>query len=197
MIAWLRGTIVAKGIDSVVIDVGGVGYELAVSLRALERMSVVGDEAVVHVHTHVREDAFLLFGFTDVGSKRVFTELIGVSGIGPRLALNALSVYTADELRDIILGGDLARLTRISGVGKKTAQRVILELGEKLRGIDVGAGTTPAVGGTVLQDLRGALSDLGYGAKKAESIIDALAPRARDGAPIEELLKEALALLRS
>lgn len=196
MIAWLRGVVVAKGIDTVVLDVGGVGYELHVSLRALQKLPPVGDAATVHVHTHVREDAIQLFGFTDLGAKRLFTELIGVSGIGPKLALNALSVYPADELREMILAGDLARLTRISGVGKKTAQRVVLELGEKLRGVDIGGGADAPRSG-VLGDLRGALADLGYPPKKADAIIDALGPRAADGATIEELLKEALALLRS
>ena len=198
MIAWLRGRIVAKGIDTVVLDVGGVGYELLVSLRALERLPPAGDDATVHVYTHVREDAIQLFGFGDPGAKRLFTELISISGVGPRIALNALSVYDAGELRSIILEGDLTRLTRVSGVGKKTAQRVILELAEKLKGVDLGGGAgSPSSRGRVLDDLRGALSDLGYTAKKADAIIDALTPKAREGASIEELLKEALALLRS
>lgn len=198
MIGWMRGVIVAKDFDGVVLDVGGVGYELAFSLRDLERMPTVGEALTAHVHTNVREDAILLFGFLDAGARRLFRELTSISGIGPRLALNALSVYDPEELRQIILSGDLNRLTRISGVGKKTAQRVVLELGEKLRGIDIDGAASPAdLSHAALRDLTSALENLGYPARTVAGAVDTLAPKAHEGAPLEALLKEALALLRS
>ena len=198
MIAWLNGRIAHKGVDALILDVNGVGYELQVSLRALERLPPVGDQAAVHVYTNVREDAIQLYGFHDPGSKRMFTELIGISGVGPKMALSALGVYDAAELRGIILDGDITRLTRISGVGKKTAQRVVLELSQKLKGVDIGGGDVgrnPQV--LVLEDLRSALVNLGYSAAKTDGILLELEPAARDNATLEELLKQALALIRA
>ncbi len=197
MIAWLNGVVRTKGIDSIVLDVNGVGYQLIVSLRTLERMAPVGDECQLSVHTNVREDAIQLFGFLNDGERSVFLQLLSVSGVGPKTALSALSLYPADELRQIVVDGDLTRLCRVSGVGKKTAQRVILELGEKLMGIDIDG--SPAIGGKsqMLEDLRLALADLGYTTKQAEKLTESLAPKAKRGASLEELLKEALGLVRS
>lgn len=197
MIAWLHGVVRTKGIDSVVLDVNGVGYRLLVSLRTLERMSPVGDQCQLSVHTNVREDAIQLFGFLNDGERSVFLQLLSVSGVGPKTALSALSLYPADELRAIVVDGDLTRLCRVSGVGKKTAQRVILELGEKLMGIDIEG--SPPLGGKfqLLDDLRLALADLGYTSKQAEKLTESLAPKAKQGASLEELLKEALGLVRS
>ncbi|MFT6398767.1 MAG: Holliday junction DNA helicase RuvA [Bradymonadia bacterium] len=197
MIAWLNGVVRTKGIDSVVLDVNGVGYRLLVSLRTLERMPSVGEDCQLSVHTNVREDAIQLFGFLNDGERSVFLQLLSVSGVGPKTALSALSLYPADELRSIVVDGDLTRLCRVSGVGKKTAQRVILELGEKLMGIDIEG--SPALGGKsqMLDDLRLALADLGYTSKQAEKLTESLAPKAKQGASLEELLKEALGLVRS
>ncbi len=197
MIAWLNGVVRTKGIDSIVLDVNGVGYQLIVSLRTLERMAPVGDECQLSVHTNVREDAIQLFGFLNDGERSVFLQLLSVSGVGPKTALSALSLYPADELRQIVVDGDLTRLCRVSGVGKKTAQRVNLELGEKLMGIDIDG--SPAIGGKsqMLEDLRLALADLGYTTKQAEKLTESLAPKAKRGASLEELLKEALGLVRS
>jgi Holliday junction DNA helicase RuvA len=197
MIAWLSGLVRAKGLDSVVVDVGGIGYQLLVSLRTLEGMAPVGQPSELSVYTHVREDAILLFGFQNDGERRIFLELLSVSGVGPKTALNALSLYPADELRSIVVDGDLTRLCRVSGVGKKTAQRLILELGEKLLGVDVGGAAGGLTQSALLQDLRLALADLGYTARQAEKLTESLAPKARAGASLEELLKEALGLVRS
>ncbi|MCB9520451.1 MAG: Holliday junction branch migration protein RuvA [Myxococcales bacterium] len=199
MIAWLHGKVVSKSFESVVVDVGGVGYELLVSLRTLEALPGPGGECTAYVHTHVREDAILLFGFSDAGAKRLFVELTTVNGIGPKIALNALSMFGADELRRTIVEGDHKKLSRISGVGPKTAQRIVLELGQKLRGIDIGgSGTTEtAPRGAAVDDLGEALVGLGYSRRDADSVVEKLGPAARDGASLEELLRQALALLRS
>ena len=197
MIAWLSGQVRAKGLDSVVVDVGGVGYQLLVSLRTLERMSPVGEATELSVYTHVREDAIQLFGFGNDGERRIFLELLSVSGVGPKTALSALSLYPVDELRSIVVDGDLTRLCRVSGIGKKTAQRILLELGEKLRGVDVDGAAGGLTKSALLDDLRLALADLGYTSRQAEKLTESLAPKARDGASLEELLKEALGLVRS
>lgn len=197
MIAWLSGIVRSKGLDSVVVDVSGIGYQLLVSLRTLEGMSPVGQTCELSVYTHVREDALVLFGFQNDGERRIFLELLSVSGVGPKTALSALSLYPADELRSIVVEGDLTRLCRVSGVGKKTAQRLILELAEKLLGVDVEGGSGGLTQSALLQDLRLALSDLGYNNRQAEKLTESLAPKARAGASLEELLKEALGLVRS
>lgn len=199
MIARLRGELVYKGIDSVIVDVGGVGYEATVSLRTLQALPPVGDVAIVQVVTHVREDAIQLFGFHDEADKAMFQRLVSVSGIGPKLAINAFSLMSAQELQGAILAADLKALSGISGVGKKTAQRIVLELGERVRALDLGGGTgaaraTPA---GALADLRQALEGLGYGPRQIEPVCDALAEPAASGAPIEDLLRQALGLLRS
>ena len=197
MIAWLAGQVRSKGLDSVVVDVGGVGYQLSVSLRTLERMSPVGEATELSVYTHVREDAIQLFGFSNDGERRIFLELLSVSGVGPKTALSALSLYPVDELRAIVVDGDLTRLCRVSGIGKKTAQRILLELGEKLLGVDVDGALGGQTRTALLEDLRLALADLGYTSRQAEKLTESLAPKAREGASLEELLKEALGLVRS
>lgn len=202
MIARLRGVIADKGIDHIIVDVQGVGYEATVSLRTLQALPGVGEEATVHVHTHVREDAIQLFGFHDGADKTMFTRLTSVSGIGPKLAVNAFSIMSAAELQSAIVAGDVKALSRISGVGKKTAQRIVLELAERVKGLDVGGLAFGAGAGTrapqsLLGDLRAALGDLGYAPKQADAVVERLEAPAAEGASLEELLREALAMLRS
>ena len=132
MIAHLRGQILSKTPNAVVIECGGVGYELAISVATYTELGERGSQASLHVHTHVREDALLLFGFADLTEKRLFEKLLGVSGIGPKLAITVLSGIAAERLAAAIRGGDHATLTRIPGIGKKTAERVVLELKDKL-----------------------------------------------------------------
>lgn len=200
MIAWLRGTIVAKGADAFVLDVGGVGYELFASLRTLDALPPVGAAATVHVQTLVREDAISLYGFHEPAAKRVFNELLGVGGVGPKLALSALSTFSVGELRQAVVGGDHKKLARISGVGAKTAQRIVLELTARLRAIDVD-GTPisdgPAPAGDLFEDVRHALLGLGYAPKVVDATVDQVAAAAKPGASTEELVKDALALLRT
>ena len=122
----------SKTPNAVVVDCGGVGYELAISVTTFTEIGEVGAEARLHVHTHVREDALLLFGFAEVTEKRLFEKLLTISGIGPKLAITVLSGISADRLVGAIRGGDHATLTKIPGIGKKTAERVVLELKDKL-----------------------------------------------------------------
>ena len=132
MIAYLRGTVLEKHPNQVIVDAGGVGYDVTIPVSAYSSLPEKGIEVRLYIHTHVREDAFSLFGFMTAGDKLLFEKLISVSGIGPKLAITALGGLTAPDLAAAIRGGSLEALTRIPGVGKKTAERMVLELRDKL-----------------------------------------------------------------
>src|SRR5438309_3487689 len=132
MIAHLRGRVLSKRPNHAVVDVNGVGYEVAISVPTFSELPTAGAEVSLHIHTHVREDALSLYGFLRIAEKHLFEKLLTVSGIGPKLAITILSGMAADEMVGAIRGGDIARLTRIPGIGKKTAERMVLELRDKL-----------------------------------------------------------------
>ncbi len=132
MIAHLRGTLLEKHPNLVIVDVGGVGYEVMIPVSAFSSLPETGAEVRLHIHTHVREDALVLFGFVSPADKTLFEKLITVSGVGPKLAITTLGGLTAPDLAAAIKGGSLETLTRIPGVGKKTAERLVLELRDKL-----------------------------------------------------------------
>ena len=132
MIARLRGKLLEKQPNFALVDVGGVGYGVAIPVSTFSQLGEPGGEVLLHTYTHVREDALALFGFTSVGEKELFERLITVSGIGPRLAITILSGVPIDELKTAIRAGDTKRLTRIPGVGRKTGERMVVELREKL-----------------------------------------------------------------
>lgn len=198
MIARLTGTLAAKSLDTIILDVGGVGYELFVPLSVMDSLAQLGDKATLAVHTLVREDAITLYGFATSADRLLFQRLMTVSGVGPKLALQALSVYTGAELQSAIVSGDERALTRISGIGKKTAQRMLLELSEKVALMDLGgsvSAATPAASRAV-SDLVLGLLDLGFTRKQADDTALKLKARAEEGAAVEVLLREALKLLR-
>ena len=163
MIGRLRGTLAhrtARG--EVVLDVGGVGYRISVSPATSVALGTIGDEVVVHTHLHVREDALTLFGFASADGRDCFESLLGAHGVGPGLALAILSTHGPDELRRVVMEGDLESLTLVPGVGRKTAARLLLELKSRLDvpdGFDAEA-ATPA--GSPRSDVREALTALGY-----------------------------------
>ena len=198
MSARLTGILASKSLDSIVLDVGGVGYELFVPLSVMEALSHVGDRATLAVHTLVREDAITLYGFATTADRLLFQRLMTVSGEGPKLALQALSVYSGAELQAAIVAGDERALTRISGIGKKTAQRMLLELSEKVALMDLGGGvaSTATPASRAVSDLVLGLLDLGYGRKQADEVALKLKSQAEAGAAVEVLLREALKLLR-
>ncbi len=183
MIAHLRGQILSKSPSAVVIDCGGVGYELAISVTTYTEIGDVGAEARLHVHTHVREDALLLFGFAEMTEKRLFEKLLTISGIGPKLAITVLSGISAERLVGAIRGGDHATLTKIPGIGKKTAERVVLELKDKL---DDMAGSAPKAGvkrnvpREIEEDVVSALVNLGYARPIAQKAVEAAKREAVD-----------------
>jgi Holliday junction DNA helicase RuvA len=194
MIGLLTGRVASEQPEgALVVDVNGVGYELLSPVGTLGRCARVGQQVVLHVHTHVREGAIELFGFASEQERQVFRAVIGVPGVGPRIALGLLSALPPQELGRAVAAGDLPRLTRVPGVGKKTAERLILELRGKLG---------PAEGTTVARigqpdnagRLLAALTNMGYRAAEAERVVRALEPEI-DRRPIGELIREALSRL--
>lgn len=161
MIGMLRGRLWQRGADWLIIDVGGVGYRVFVPTGVLSRLPGIGADVELHVHTHVREDALALFGFLAEEELRLFEELISVSGVGPRLALTALSSLSPEQLRRAVLDEDVATLMRIPGIGRKTAQRMILELKGRLSRTGLPGGL-PVPGDTTAADALAALVSLGY-----------------------------------
>src|SRR6201987_2542875 len=132
MIAHLRGRLLAKQPNQAVVETGGVGYDVTISIPTFSDLPGLGSEVALHIHTHVREDQIALYGFLRPAEKQLFEKLITVSGIGPKLAITILSGMPADEMTGAIRGNDFARLTRIPGIGKKNAERMVLELRDKL-----------------------------------------------------------------
>jgi Holliday junction DNA helicase RuvA len=191
MIGYLKGTVQFSDLDAVCIVCGGVGYRVIMSLPDLARLSKPGVEAEAFIHTHVREDAIVLYGFSARSSLALFERLLGVSGVGARTALSLLSGLDVDSLVRSIAEGDEARLTKIPGVGKKTAQRIILELGDKLAKQSLSSGLAGVAGGP-LDDLRSALANLGYKAPQIDRALQKLKPMVDDGADLSTLVREAL-----
>jgi len=188
MIAHLRGKLLAKHPNQAIVETGGVGYDVTISVPTFSDLPSVGSEVALHIHTHVREDVIALYGFLRAGEKQLFEKLITVSGIGPKLAITILSGMAADEMTAAIRGNDLARLTRIPGIGKKTAERLVLELRDKL---PPGGGEAPAVSGlsAVEEDVLSALVNLGYQRAAAEKAVTAAG---KDGS-FEVMFRKALA----
>jgi Holliday junction DNA helicase RuvA len=195
MIAFLRGRVLDKQPNRIVIDVQGVGYEVHVPLSTYYDIGDEGSETTLHVHTHVREDALQLYGFLTPLEQHVFERLISISGIGPKLAVSVLSGIDTRELVDAVQRADVARLTRIPGIGKKTAERIVLELKERFAQLTVSAGigvaAAPSAGDRLRDDLLSALQNLGYHRPLAEKAVDATLTSS--SAPsFEDALKAAL-----
>src|SRR5689334_277408 len=194
MIGWLRGRLLGEEpTGALLIDVGGVGYEVNAPLGAAGRARSSGPELELFVHTHVREDALDLFGFATELDRRVFRLLLGIPNVGPKTALGVLSALSVEELSRAVRAGDLGRLSKVPGIGKKTAERLVLELKDKLA--SVGASDEPGVARVASSDaklrLLSALTNMGYRAGEAERAVDRLGAKV-DSVPIGELLKEAL-----
>ena len=193
MIAHLRGTILEKHPNRVVVDVGGVGYDVAVPLSTFYGLTDAGGNVTLRVHTHVSQDAIRLFGFATALELDLFERLISISGIGPKVGLAVLSGIEPAELIVAIHRGDLARLTAIPGVGKKTAERIVLELKDRLPKAEAAAVAANAAGEPVLRDdLLSALINLGYHRPLAEKAVDAALTVAGRDAGFERTLKQAL-----
>jgi Holliday junction DNA helicase RuvA len=196
VIARLSGIVAEKGADHAIVDVGGVGYLVHLSAVSLAALPPQGSPATLRTYTNVRQDAIDLFGFASEDEEAVFRALIDVKGVGPRAAQNILSGIQARELAQAVAQGDVARLTKVPGVGKKTAERLVVELKEKLAVLARAAGPARAAPGAgALEQLRTALLNLGYKQPQADSAVDALREGA-EGRKLDELVREALKLLR-
>jgi Holliday junction DNA helicase RuvA len=199
VIAYLRGQILSKTPNAVVLDCNGVGYELAISVTTYTELGDLGAEARLHVHTHVREDALLLFGFAEPTEKRLFEKLLTISGIGPKLAITVLSGISADRLVGAIRSGDHATLTRIPGIGKKTAERVVLELKDKLDDLAgftaAGEIVRPSLGATA-EDVLSALVNLGYPRPIAQKAVESAAKDPTVSSDFERLFRAAMSAVR-
>jgi Holliday junction DNA helicase RuvA len=195
VIARLAGTLVAKQVQRLVIDVGGVGYDVTVPLSTVYTLGEPGARVTLRVHTHVREDAIQLFGFGTELEQSLFERLVGVSGIGPRVAISVLSGIEPPELVRAISQSDVARLTRIPGVGRKTAERLVVELRDRLpelAGVETTAEAEPR--DEVRNDVLSALANLGYQRAAADKAVDKVL--ARDATrEFEVVLREALRVL--
>ena len=162
MIAHLRGTLLAKHPNQAIVETHGVGYDVAISVPTFTEMPSAGAEVALHIHTHVREDALSLYGFLRLAEKQLFEKLLTVSGIGPKLAITILSGMPVDEMVGAIRSGDLVRLTRIPGIGKKTAERMVLELRDKLPAVTGASEMSATPASPVEEDVISALVNLGY-----------------------------------
>jgi Holliday junction DNA helicase RuvA len=198
MIAHLRGTLLEKHPNQVTVDVGGVGYDVTIPVSAYTSLPDAGAEVRLHIHTHVREDALVLFGFVSKADRALFDKLITVSGVGPKLAITALGGLTAPDLAAAIRAGSLEQLTRIPGVGKKTAERLVLELRDKL---DLLAGPSravksPGAGFTAdEEDVISALANFGSSRTAAEAAVTK-ARSSSEPNDFDALFRRALKLVR-
>jgi holliday junction DNA helicase RuvA len=195
MIGSLRGKLTDKRPNQVLIDVGGVGYQVQVPLSTFAVLGPLHGETTLLIHTHVREDQLALYGFFTAREKHCFELLISASGVGPSLALKILSGTGIDELIPAIRKGDVARLVLIPGVGKKTAERIVVELRDKLAAVDVQEAGKPVTKSQLESDVASALVNLGYDVRTVERAIEKA--RATGGADFETLLRAALQLLSS
>jgi Holliday junction DNA helicase RuvA len=193
MIGSLRGKLVEKRPNVVLIDVGGVGYEVIIPLSTFSSLGALHSESTLLIHTHVREDQLALYGFFTAREKQCFELLISASGVGPSLALKILSGMSLDELIPAIRKGDLAHLVRIPGVGRKTAERIVVELRDKLGVIDVPQPGKPATKSQLESDVASALVNLGYDARSVDSAIEKAGSKA--ATVFEELLRASLQIL--
>jgi holliday junction DNA helicase RuvA len=190
VIAHLRGRLLRKAPQAVVVDVAGVGYRAFIPVSTFYRLGDEGSEVSLRIHTHVREDTLALFGFASVAEHALFERLIEVAGVGPRLAVNILSGIEADDLVAALRSSDVARLVRIPGVGRKTAERLVVELKDKMPAA-AAPGQPPAGEITPKEDLLSALANLGYSRGEAERGVER-ALRDDGTGRFEDLLRRAL-----
>jgi len=194
MIAHLRGKLLAKHPNQVIVETSGVGYDVTISVPTFSDLPAVGAEVALHIHTHVREEVIALYGFLRASEKLLFEKLITVSGIGPKLAITILSGMAADEMVRAIRGNDVARLTRIPGIGKKTAERMVLELRDKLP--ETGPPSTPAAPplSATEDDVLSALVNLGYQRPAVEKVLAAVGMDG-DAKSFDQMFRAALSRL--
>ena len=196
MIAHLRGRLFSKQPQQVIVEAGGVGYDVAISVSTYTSLPAEGADVALHIHTQVREDTLALYGFLDRNDKRIFERLITVSGVGPKLAITIQSGLPADRLVAALRAQDHATLTRIPGVGKKLAERLVVELKDKLEDMAVAA-PAMAAAGPAAEDVLSALVNLGYQRPSAQKAIEAAVAKDKGvGEHFDALFRAALMTIR-
>jgi holliday junction DNA helicase RuvA len=194
MIAHLRGRVLEKSPNRFILEAAGVGYDVTISIATFSGLPAEGSEISLFIYTHVREDTIALYGFLRRDEKQLFERLIGVSGIGPKLAITVLSGMAPDALVSALRANDLAALTRIPGVGKKTAERMVLELRDKLEGLEAAPTAPPA--SRMEEDVVSALVNLGYPRSAAEQAARRAVDRFGNGATFEDIFRQTMSLLQ-
>lgn len=190
MIGRLSGKLLAKQPPLLLLEVGGVGYEVEAPMSTVFKLPAVGEALMLHTHLVVREDAQLLFGFATIIEKALFRELIKISGIGPKVALAVLSGISVDDFWNTVRAGETARLVKVPGIGKKTAERIVVELRDKAGAADAsGFSATGSVAANPLAEARAALEGLGYRPAEAQRLTEAVH---QDGMSTDQILREAL-----
>jgi holliday junction DNA helicase RuvA len=195
MIAYLRGRLIDKHPNQAIVETGGIGYDVTITVPTFSALSGLGSEVALHIHTHVREDVLALYGFLQPEEKHLFEKLISVSGIGPKLGITILSgMPSSEEMVRAIRGNDVARLTKIPGIGKKTAERLVLELRDKLP-IEGAGDVAPVPTLTAVEeDVMSALMNLGYQRPAAERAVTGVAKNGKEHS-FEVMFREALGVL--
>jgi Holliday junction DNA helicase RuvA len=194
MIAFVEGIIVDKDPTFVTIDVGGIGYEVKISLNTYGYIKAL-EKCRLHTHLHVKEDSHTLFGFSDIAERTRFLQLVSISGVGPSTALMVLSSLSSEEIASAIVNGDVKTISSVKGIGQKTAQRIILELKDKMAKEDIMdrvVGITLNKGNTLKKEALSALSTLGFNKAGAEKAVDQILKETEEEVSLEELIKLAL-----
>lgn len=194
MFAYIYGKVVDKKPTGVVIDVGGIGYELLIPVTTYEKLPPVGENVKLYVYYHVREDSHVLYGFYTMEEKDMFLMLIGVSGIGPKMAITILSGASPEQFKERIAAGDIKALTLIPGIGTKTAQRIVVELREKFASLrkELAGDDLSFFSSEKMEEAFRAMVALGYGKSEAKSLIFKAYKKLGNDAGVEEYIKEAL-----
>ena len=194
MITYVAGKLVSKKATEAVIDVQGIGYQIHIPTSTYERLPEIGQQTVLHTHHYVREDAALLYGFADPDQRAVFEAMLSVSGIGPKLALAALSAFPPADLREHVIRGEVGVLTGIPGVGRKTAERLVIELRDKFARVEVGgpSGVAGGTGSSLRADALAALEALGLSKAAADRSVARVMKDQPEIASVEELVRLAL-----
>lgn len=198
MIEFIEGKLYTKGANNVVVRVGGIGYRLFVSSMTMDSLPPLKEDVVLYAYLHIREDEFSLFGFLNIEEREIFSLLLAISGVGPKLALSILSRLKVPELKRVIILGDTAALVSIPGVGKKTAERIILELKDKIAKQELLVSNSQPDRGADQSSIRGeavsALLALGYGLSEAQKAVP-FPEKSDDAVTVEELVRAALKYL--
>jgi holliday junction DNA helicase RuvA len=193
MIARINGKLLEKLPSSVIIETGGIGFEILISSRTFEKLPELGHSVSLNIYTHVREEEIKLVGFSSQDEKEFFLKLIGVSGISIKIALSSFSIYYVDELKRIIVKKEVDLIRRIPGVGKKLAERIIVELKDKLEETEFAGALTPGIGeNEKISEVKQALRTLGYNSREINKIIEKIRIEDIEDKKTEEILKLAL-----